>query len=225
MRRAAGPRRTVVDLARVRSGVCDELREILHRKRARDDQDVRRFGDVEHRDEVDEGIEGERVLEERLDDEVPARADQQRMSVGCRFHHIFDCDVARRARLVLDHDLPAQLLREALGGHAPEDIGEAARGSIHDHPDRAVRIGVLRCGARSEAEKGGDSDESGARRFHSVLVRMPIASLRHCRCRGHRRANASVRPAPPLPSRRSARCCLSSDRRRRASRRPPAFPS
>ena len=88
---------------------------------------MRRLGEIEHRDEIDQRIEDERVLEERLDDEISPRADHQRVSVGGRFHHVFDGDVARGARLVLDHDLLAELPREALGGEAPEDIGEPAR--------------------------------------------------------------------------------------------------
>ena len=140
---------------------------------------MRRLGDVEHRDQVDERIEGKRVLEERLDDEVPAGADQQRVAVGGRFHHVFDGDIARCARLVLDHHLPAELAREALGSYTPEDIGQPARGGIHDHPDRAVRIGVLRGGGRgacaqSEADKARGCDPAGIarRQTHRQSIRM-----------------------------------------------------
>src|SRR5260221_7781474 len=59
--------------------------------------------------------------------------------------------------------------------------------------------------------------------FIAFLLEMPIASLLHCLVADQR--SPSVRPARQLPSRRSARCCLAGDRRRRASRRPPACPS
>src|SRR5258706_9592038 len=124
---------------------------------------MRRLGEVEHRDEIDQRIERERMLEEGFDDEVPARADHQGVAVCGRFHDEFDGDVARCAGLVLHHDLPAQLLREPLGGDAPEDIGEPARGSVDDHPDRAVGIGAL-CrrerGEKTEKDSGGEIERS-----------------------------------------------------------------
>jgi hypothetical protein len=64
MRRAAEAGRAVIDLARLRLGVGNELAQVLRRHGCRHDQDVRDLGDIEHRHQIGHHVEAQSALEE-----------------------------------------------------------------------------------------------------------------------------------------------------------------
>ena len=115
---------------------------------------MRRLGDVEYRNQVIQRIERRRLFQERLDHQVAAGTDHQRIAVRRRTHHEFRRDIPRCAGLVVHHDRLRELLRQAFRAQARKEIGESAGRSIDHQPDAAARIngGVLpraqRCGQR-----------------------------------------------------------------------------
>ena len=172
MRGAPRPGGGVIHLSRIRAGERDELAQILRRERARHDQQLRRAGDVEHRHDVAQRIEGQRAVQERRDDDVSAGNEQQRVAVGRRFRDVFDREVARGARFVLDHHLLAEPPREAFGGHAREVIGNSAGRGPRHQADGPRRIGLgLRGrgpGKKRGGKKRGHPEGADRIRFHGA---------------------------------------------------------
>ena len=118
--------------------------------------------DVENRHDVAERIERQGAVQERADDAVSARHEQQRIAVGRRFRHVLDREISGRARLVLDHDLRSELDRQAFGRHAREVVGDAARGGARHQANRPRGIprGLREGGAENKraGEKRGEPD-------------------------------------------------------------------
>jgi hypothetical protein len=66
------------------------------------------------------------------------------------------------ARLVLDHELLAELFRQPLADQARQDVGGAARRIADQEPHRPRRIFQRRRGARKR--EGGDAGTDQAQR-------------------------------------------------------------
>src|SRR5204862_473083 len=128
-RRARG----IVDFARPRLRVVDQLLHGVHRQRGVDDEYQREVSD--HRDlrEIPERRIGQLRVDRRIHGHRPARAHEQRIAVGGGLGDVFGGDDALRAGLVLDDDR----LAEAFGHLGREDA----------HDDVVAAAGRGRAGA------------------------------------------------------------------------------
>ena len=133
--------RTHIDFARIDLGICDEVRDRLHRQRRIDYDDQRRTLDAGDRRNVAGEAEVEIVIE-RLVDNAGRAGQQKRVAIRRRMGHEAGADIGAGAATVLDDDLLIETLRHRLG-HKPRDNVERAAGRDgNDETDRFVRIGV-----------------------------------------------------------------------------------
>src|SRR5581483_11749856 len=171
--RAAVAARGVVDPAGPALRVVDELAHGLHRHVVVDHHDP---GD--RRDHADRLEVLHRVVADLADvrdhgeDRVVQHADG--VAVGGRALHALGADRARRAGLVLDQDLLAEVLAHALRDDPDHHVDRAARLQRH-HDEHGLRRVALR-GARQRdrrERRGGERDhhESGGLHGHPPLER------------------------------------------------------
>jgi hypothetical protein len=97
-------------------------------------------------------------------DDVRRSGEQQRIAVGRRFGDEVRAYGAAGARLVLDEELPPELVRKPRRQHPRRRVGESARGERHDdaHRPRRIRLSDHRCA--SEQQRCRQQDSRGC--FH-----------------------------------------------------------
>jgi hypothetical protein len=118
---------------------------------------------------------------ERGVDRVRCGDDEQSIAVGCGIDDRFGADIAGRPGTVLDHELPAEPIRQPLADQAGGDVGGAAGRESDDHPHRPRRIGLRHRRPRERQRRGaaGHREKSAAMKSHrraSKLTRAPCRS-------------------------------------------------
>ena len=142
MRRGAGARRRIVDAARLRLGVGDELLEVGHRQRRVHHQHQRDRGQLGDRREILDRVVG-RLLQAGVDRERDG-GDQQGVAVGRGLGHDGGADRAAAARPVVDHGGLAPVVVHALRDQPRDRVGGAAGDERHDQVDLLAGIGLRR---------------------------------------------------------------------------------
>ena len=188
--------RGVVQLARVLAQVLEQPLAVGHRHALRvHHDDLRHAGD--HADGHEVGLDV--VVELRVHrrrDRVVHRAHEQRVAVGCGARGHAGADRAAGAALVVDDELPAQVLGQHRGQRPREGIGAAAGREGHDQGHRLGRPGALCQRQRAgQGQRGGQQQRAarrgGVRRLHAVSGRCGWGSTSRCA----RRASAPLHPA------------------------------
>ena len=149
----AVPGRAVIELAGVRPGVGDKLRNRFRRKCGMNDEHLIILRDLGDRSEdlcrVVIAIVGYR----RQHDERADVSAQQAVTIGIGARDRFSSQAAGGARAVLDHDGLSERTRQVLTENPGADIDRTARRERHDHLDRARGIDLRRRRARRENEQ------------------------------------------------------------------------
>ena len=186
VRGRAGTGRSEGELA----GVCLHQRDELLRVPGAG----RRMGDERERRQADQAYGREilqrlvrRLLQVRHDRVRPARAREQRVAVGRAFRDRIRADRAARTCAVVDHERLAEHALQLLRDHARGDVGRLPRRPGHDHPDRAVGIGLRECGGRGQQPDCDDDDG-----FHGSSCK-GLPHSRTCPGTRHRPAGSSAR--------------------------------
>jgi hypothetical protein len=99
------------------------------------------FGDARDRHDIAYEIEVE-IPVERDVHRVGRDWHQDRVAVGFGLRDVFGGEVAAGARLVLDHELLAEALRQMLPGKPRNDVRRAAGWKRDDQTYRSRRIGL-----------------------------------------------------------------------------------
>ena len=200
MRRRADAIGRVVQLARPRFEVSDELRDVVHRQRRRHHQDSRRAGDQRDRREIAQRVERQPLVERRVGGEADA-ADQQGMAVGRRLHHLsVPVLVLAPGRLSGTKDWPSRLPRPS-PIMPRQQIVAAAGGERHDDLDRAIEI-LLRVRRR----RRGQHTRRTQRDFdHATVSRAQRPSARAITCSQRRFSSSTSSPPSPCGRVRTAR--------------------
>ena len=143
MRRGADAGGGHVDLARIGLGVRDELGDGFRRHVRVDLHHVRHADEARDWRHVADEVERQILIKRGVDG--VGRIDQEhRVAVGIGLGGHFGREIIAGARLVLDDELLAHMLRQILSDQARDDVGRAAR-RIADQPaHRVVRIIVGR---------------------------------------------------------------------------------
>ena len=161
-----------VELARVGLGIVDELRNGIGRERCIDFHHVGYAGDGRNRRDVARKIVVEFSVERDVD-RMRGRDHEQRVAVRRRIHDCLGGDIAAGAGAVLDDELLAEPLRQALTHEPRQDVGDTA-GRIADDQFHGPRgISPSRCDTRKNRERGsarGQIQKSTAANFHRVLL-------------------------------------------------------
>ena len=144
--RAAGPRRAVGQLARIGLQVFDEVLHAAHGQAGAGFQEHMHAGHGGHGDQVLFRIEGQLAVDQRVDADAAARAQQQRVAVLGRAHGLADTDIAVGAGLVVHHHGLAQHLAHGGRDRPAHHVGRAAGGEVDDQADGAVRPCLGLCG-------------------------------------------------------------------------------
>ena len=152
LRHAAEPARSVAQLARLRAHIGDEFGDGLHRQLAVHHQHERIGPEHADRRQVLDRVIGH-LGHGRQDHDLRLHAPQQRVAVGGRARDAFDRDRAAGAGAVLDHELLAEHVAEALRDDARHAVGVAAGRERHDDLHRPVRpvLGLRRAGSDGAA--------------------------------------------------------------------------
>ncbi|MGY4423803.1 hypothetical protein ACVWY2_006252 [Bradyrhizobium sp. JR6.1] len=128
--------------------ILDELGDVLRRHVLVDGHHVRHAVEGSHRRDIAHEIELQIRVERGVD--VVRRIDQQHgVAVRLGVDRSFGADIVAGARLVLDHELLAELLRQPLPDQARDDVGGAARRIANNPAHRSRRI----VGSRSAADR------------------------------------------------------------------------
>ena len=162
---AAVARGCVVDLARVRLHVGNELLEVVDGQRRIHHEHAGLARDQRHRDEIVDGIEGKLRIQ-ACADRVGLRCEQQRIAVGGRLGDDVRTDRRTGAGLVVHDDALTESLRQLLGDHAHRPVDGASRRKRNDDADGSIRIALRGCGRRTERAADRENEEDrGARRL------------------------------------------------------------
>src|SRR5215831_9662354 len=160
-----------VELARIRFGVSDELRNRCGRNRWVHHHDVGPDNNTGDRRDVTDEIEIQLVVERSVD--RLCRTDrEQRVAVGGRAHDGLGGDVGTAARPVLDDEWLAETLRQPLSHEACDDVTGTASRKADDDAHRPRWIGLRPSNMRHGRERGsarGQMQECAAGKFHSAL--------------------------------------------------------
>jgi hypothetical protein len=159
MLRAAVPDRAVVELARLRFGRVDQIRDGGDRQRVVDDDDVGQRGDEGDRLEGRQRIVADLVEQGLVDGQRARGGDQDRVAVRLGAGHGRRPEIAARAGLVLDHEAVPEVIGHALQHDPADDIARAAARERHDDPDGPAR--VILCGQR-QGSPGRRNSQTGA---------------------------------------------------------------
>ncbi len=163
VRRRADADGRVVELARVRLGVRDQLLDAGDGNRRVDDEDLRNHRGEAHRHEIALDVERQLLVELRVD-RVRRQREQDRVAVGRRFRDDVGAEIAGGAAAVVDDDRLAELRRQRLDDDARNDVGAAARRIRDDELDRPGGI-VLRDGRSGQCEAAKQSTSTRERRL------------------------------------------------------------
>ena len=129
----------VIELAGIGLGVGDQLLHVLHGQRGRHQQHAGGIGHMRDRREILLDVVGQARHQMRRNRMRAARGEQQRRAIRSRLHAFGRTNRAARTGLVVDDELLAQILRNALRDHARNQIGRTARRKRHDHAHRLAR--------------------------------------------------------------------------------------
>ena len=121
--------RAEIELAGLRLGERDELRERLRLDLGIDHHQHRHLGDVGDRDERGLRVERHLGVEERIGGEDAGRRHQQRVAVGRGLGDRTRAGVAAGAGAVLDHDRLAERFRHLVADRARQHIGDPPAGN------------------------------------------------------------------------------------------------
>jgi hypothetical protein len=129
----------------------------------------RRIDAGDRRDVADE-VEGELVLDRGVDG-VVVQHQQERVAVGLGLGDAVAGNAAAGARLVLDHEGPAELLGQPLADQSGDDVGRAARAIALDDVDRPRGPSLWPSRPRQRRQRGSARCEQqrSARRSHGAL--------------------------------------------------------
>jgi len=141
------------ELARIRLGVGDELRNCCGRNRWVHHHDVGRDNNAGDRRDVTDEMEIQFVVERRVD-RLCRNDHEQRVAVSGRAHDGLGGNVGPRAGTVLDDEWLADPLRQPLTRESCDDVGCAAGRKANDDPHRPRRIGLRRSDARRGRQRG-----------------------------------------------------------------------
>ena len=156
MHRRAGSDRGIVELARLALGEIDQLAHGVGREAAPRDEVLRRHECQCNRLEVPHRIVGQLFLDARIDGEAGHAAEKDRRAVGLGVGGEAGADHLRGARLVVDHEGLAGLLRQHVRHGTWQNVSDAAGGIGYDDGDDPV---VLR--RRSRRSEGGRQRRHG----------------------------------------------------------------
>jgi hypothetical protein len=163
MRRRAGARRSIVELARLRFRERDEFLQVRGLHAGIEHEQVRRRSDERDRREILDRIVPELRVCGRRDHVRAGSAHREGVPVGRRARRDFGADGAARAAAIVDDHLLAERFGHALADEPRDDVGRSARRKRDDEADRFRRIRLLRRmrGVRGNAERqrrGGDAN-------------------------------------------------------------------
>ena len=136
MRRGARAIGAVGQLVRLRLGHRDQVGDRFDRGRRIDHHQVERARDQRHRGEILVRVIGQLRVEARIDG-IRKRSHQQRVTVRLGGCDRLGADDGAGARLVLDNDAAAEILRHFLRQRARDHVGAAARRKWHHDLDDA----------------------------------------------------------------------------------------
>jgi hypothetical protein len=151
--------RGVVELARVRLRVGDQLAEGPGRHGRVRQQHLRRVHQQAHRREVLQRVPAEIPHHRRRADVVARVLHQQRVAVRPRPRHRLRPDHAVGAGAVVHHDRAAEALGKRLGQEAGGEVGGAAGGGGHHERDRPARDQALLRGAAARVGGAHGAEE------------------------------------------------------------------
>ena len=162
----------VIEVGAVGLGVIDQFAQRVDRQARAHHQVLRCFGDQGDGSQVGCRIERERLVQERVDDDVARRNERERIAVCRRLGYELGARVSARARAVLDDDRLADAARK-LGGQRPchEVRGRAGR----ERTDEAQGPG--RIGLRQSAGRDRPAQQRDERRID--LHELPCCSSFH----------------------------------------------
>ena len=167
------------DLALVRLHIGDQLADGVGREVQPGDQDAWGVGANRNRGQILVRLDAHvGSVDAGVDREGADIAEKGRVAVRRRAGCSLCADHARRARPIVDHDLLAEDLADAVLDGAGDKIGSAAGRERHDHHDGSIGIvaGVLGRGSCTEqqqqraAERRRDSDSNSLPRCHGSFL-------------------------------------------------------
>jgi hypothetical protein len=136
------------------------------------------------RRKVGRGIEGQVFVKRRIDRICGHVAEQQGVAVRLGARDIVGAEIARAARLVLDHYRLADQLRHLRPDQSREEVGAAAGRPRHDQLDLPFRVGPRRgrphrerCRAANGCFHDGTAIDAGVQNGHRSLS-LRVAPLR-----------------------------------------------
>jgi hypothetical protein len=114
--------------------------------------------------------------QQRIDRQRPADRQAERVAVGRGLGDRVGAEIAARARLVLDHEVLAELVLEVIGDQPHHQVGGRAGAERHDQLDRPGRPALRQGGNRrgDESEKRNEKPADHRR----VLVMRPAGRAR-----------------------------------------------
>ena len=148
LRRGAGERGGVIELAGIRPGVIDQLPDRPERHRRMHEDDVGRQADARDRREVAQLVVGHLRVERDRDRVRRDVGLEQRVPVRRRLRDVGRAQRAGGADAVFDDDLLAPQPREALGDGAPHDIRRGSGVERNDVADGFTGPGLRPRAAR-----------------------------------------------------------------------------
>ena len=191
MAQISGPARPHVDLARIRLGVSDELRDRLGRNDGLTQQDEGIVVDARDRSDVARDVEVALLIERHVD-RVRRGDQQERVAVSRRAHDRLQARLPPPpGRLSMTNDWPSRC-DSALTDQARDDVGRAAGGNEDDQsaPAATDRLAPAPCATRPAARQrprpdaeivGGEVSSSPLRlaKVHSItsLARQVMAFM------------------------------------------------
>ena len=156
---AAHASRTIVQLARVRAGIRDEIVERPERAVGAHEQDERRLGNHHHGDQVAEDVPRQH-REEPRQHRVGRVNEPDRRAIRGGLRHVIERYPSAGASAVLDHDRLACLLGHLLRNEPRISVARAADRKRYDDasgPCLALRLG-RRCGYKGRRHAAREHD-------------------------------------------------------------------
>jgi hypothetical protein len=144
------------DLALVRLHIGDQLADAVGREVQPGDQDAWRVGANRDGAQILVGLDAHvGSVDAGVDRDGADIAEKGGVAVRRRAGCGLGADHARRARPIVDHDLLAEDVADAVLDDASDEIGSAAWRERHDHHDRSIGIvaGVLGGGSCAEQDE------------------------------------------------------------------------
>ena len=122
-----------------------------------------------------------------------AVAEQELVTIGCRFSHTGGASHSTGAADVFDDDLLMENLAQARRQDASIGVDGPSGRERHQHGDRPRRVGLRPRDARDRRQRSrarGQMQKTSARKFHDVSSK---ETLNAKRCRGLQLMNSNLR--------------------------------